>query len=96
MWIGRGKTESERIREATEERVRERIREGRKETNSEAEYRNLEGRHEKSGRGERGNRGSESGIGHRGSSCEAEPGREGKEKQRLSSQNPKLKRTKES
>ena len=52
--------------------------------------------HEKSGRRERGNRGSESGNGHRESSCEAEPGREGKEKQRLSSQNPKLKRTKES
>ena len=33
---------------------------------------------------------------HRESSCEAEPGREGKEEQRLSSQNPKLKRTKES
>ena len=46
--------------------------------------------------GERGNRGSESGIGRRESSCEAEPGREGKEKQRLSSQNPKLKQTKES
>ena len=33
---------------------------------------------------------------HRESSCKAEPGREGKEEQRLSSQNPKLKRTKES
>ena len=44
-----------------------------------AEYRNLEGRHEKSGRRERGNRGSESGGGHRESNCEAEPGREGKE-----------------
>ena len=33
---------------------------------------------------------------HRGSHCEAEPGREGKEEQRLSSQNPKRKRTKES
>ena len=32
---------------------------------------------------------------HRGSHCEAEAGREGKEAQRLSSQNPKLKRTKE-
>ena len=62
----------------------------------EAEYRNLEGRHEKSGRRERGNRGSESGDGHRESSCEADPGREGKDEQRLSSQNPKLKRTKES
>ena len=42
-----------------------------------------------------GNRGSESGDGHWESNCEAEPGREGKEEQRLSSQNPKLKRTKE-
>ena len=67
-----------------------------KENKQEAEYGNLEGRHEKSGRRERGNRGSESGIGHRGSRCEAKPGREGKEKQRQSSQNPKLKRTKES
>ena len=48
----------------------------------EAEYRNLEGRHEKSGRRERGNRGSESGDGHRESSCKAEPGREGKEEQK--------------
>ena len=78
------------------ERLWERSREEQKETNSEAEYRNLEGRHEKSGRRERGNRGSESGDGHWGSNCEAEPGREGKEEQRLSSQNPKLKRTKES
>ena len=61
----------------------------------EAEYENLEGRHEKSGWRERGNRGSESGGGHRESSCKAEPGREGKEEQRLSSQNPKLRRTKE-
>ena len=30
----------------------------------EAEYENLEGRHERSGWGERGNRGSESGAGH--------------------------------
>ena len=87
---------SESRRQAPVERLWERSREERKETNSEAEYRNLEGRHEKSGRRERGNRGSESGIEHRGSSCEAEPGREGKEKQRPSSQNPKLKRTKES
>ena len=36
------------------ERLWERSREERKETNSEAEYRNLEGRHEKSGRRERG------------------------------------------
>ena len=60
-----------------------------------AEYKNLGGRHEKSGRRERGDRGSESGDGHRESSCEAEPEREGKEEQRLSSQNPKLRRTKE-
>ena len=33
---------------------------------------------------------------HCGSHCEAETGRQGKEAQRLSSQNPKLKRTKES
>ena len=78
------------------ERLWERSREEQKETNSKAEYRNLEGRHEKSGRRERGNRGSESGDGHRESICEAEPGREGKEKQRPSSQSPKLKRTKES
>ena len=78
------------------ERLWERSREERKETNSEAKYKNLEGRHEKSGRRERGDRGSESGDGHRESNCEAEPGREGKEEQRLSSQNPKLRRTKES
>ena len=76
------------------ERLWERNREERKETNSKAEYRNLEGRHEKSGRRERGNRGSESGDGHQGSNCEAELRREGKEEQRLSSQNPKLRRTK--
>ena len=78
------------------ERLWERSREERKETNSEAKYKNLEGKHERSGRRERRNRGSESGDGHWGSNCEAEPGREGKEEQRLSSQNPKLKRTKES
>ena len=78
------------------ERLWERSGEERKETNSEAEYENLEGRHEKSGRRERGNRGSESGDGHRESNCEAEPGRAGKEEQRLSSRNPKLTRTKES
>ena len=70
------------MREAPEKRLWEQIREGRKETISEAEYKNLEGRHEKSGRRERGNRGSESGDGHRESSCEAEPGREGKEEQK--------------
>ena len=69
--------------------------EGRKEL-QQAEYRNLEGRHEKSGRRERGKPESESGKAHRGSRCAAKPGREGKEKQRLSSQNPKMKRTKES
>ena len=36
---------------------------------------------------------AETGTGE--SHCEADPGREGKEEQRLSSQNPKLKRTKE-
>ena len=77
------------------EQLWERSREERKETNSRAEYRNLEGRHEKSGWRERGDRGSESGDGHWESSCEAEPGREGKEEQRLSSQNPKLRWTKE-
>ena len=80
--IEREKPESESIREAPEEQLRERIREGRKETISKAEYRNLEGRHEKSGRRERGDRGSESGDGHRESSCKAEPGREGKEEQK--------------
>ena len=70
---------SENGREAPEEQLRERIREGQKETISRAEYRNLEGRHERSGRRERGNRGSESGDGHRGRNCESEPGR--KEKQ---------------
>ena len=77
------------------ERLWERSRKERKETNSKAEYRNQEGRHEKSGRREGGNQESESGNGHRKSHCEARPGREGKEEQRLSSQNPKLKRTKE-
>ena len=86
---------SENRREAPVEQLWERSREERKETNSRAKYRNLEGRHGKLGRRERGNRGSESGDGHRESSCEAEPGREGKEEQRLSSQNPKLRRTKE-
>ena len=70
---------SENGREAPVEQLWERSREERKETNSRAKYRNLEGRHGKLGRRERGNRGSESGDGHRESSCEAEPGREGKE-----------------
>ena len=87
---------SESGRQAPVERLWERSREERKETNSEAKYRNLDGRHERSGWRERGDRESESGDGHWGSNCEAEPGREGKEEQRLSSQNPKLKRTKES
>ena len=59
----------------------------------EAEYENLEGRHEKSGWRERGNRGSESGDGHWGSHCEAEPGRAERKKQRLSSELLKRKRT---
>ena len=42
------------------ERLRERSRAGRKETNSEAEYGNQERMHEKSGRKEWGNPGSES------------------------------------
>ena len=44
-----------------------------------AEYRNLEGRHERSGRRERGKRRSESGSAHGRSHCEADTGREGKE-----------------
>ena len=78
----REKPEGESKREAPEEQLRERIREGQKETISKAEYRNLERRHEKSGWRERGNRGSESGDGHRESNCKAEPGREGKEEQK--------------
>ena len=58
----------------------------------EAEYENLEGRHEKSGRGERGNRGSESGDGNCGSHCEAEAGIAERKKQRLSSEMLKRKR----
>ena len=61
------------------ERLWERSREEQKETNSGAKYKNLEGRHEKSGQRERGNRGSESGDGHRESSCEAEPGKTARE-----------------
>ena len=59
-----------------------------------AEYRNLEGRHEKSGRRERGDRGSESGDGNCGSHCEAEAGMAERKKQRLSSEMLKRKRTK--
>ena len=58
-----------------------------------AEYKNLEGRHERSGRGERGNRGSESGDGNCGSHCEAEAGMAERKKQRLSSEMLKRKRT---
>ena len=43
-------------KQAPEERLWERIREGRKETYSEAEYRNREGMHGKPGRRERGKR----------------------------------------
>ena len=69
-------------RSAPAERLWERSREERKETNSEAEYKNLEGRHEKSGRRERGNRRSESGGGEQGSRCEAELRENGKEEQK--------------
>ena len=61
-----------------------------------AEYENLEGRHERSGRRERGSRGSESGDGNCGSHCEAEAGMAERKKQRLSSEMLKRKRTKES
>ena len=57
-----------------------------------AEYENLEGRHERSGRRERGNRGSESGDGNCGSHCEAEAGMAERKKQRLSSEMLKRKR----
>ena len=66
-------------RESPVERLRERSREGRKETGSEAEYGNLEGRHERSGRRERGGRRSESGGGEQGSKREAELRENGKE-----------------
>ena len=58
-----------------------------------AEYENLEGRHERSGWRERGNRGSESGDGNCGSHCEAEAGMAERKKQRLSSEMLKRKRT---
>ena len=87
---------SESGKRAPEEQLWERIREGRKETNSEAEYRNREGRHGKPGWRERG-KPRERKRGRR--TAEATVRRrqedEGKEEQRLSSQNPKLKRTKE-
>ena len=73
---------SESRRQAPVEQLWERSREERKETNSEAEYKNLGGMHDRSGWRERGDRGSESGGGHRESSCEARPGREGKEEQK--------------
>ena len=69
-------------REAPVERLWERNWEGRKETNSRAEYENLDGKHERSGRRERGNRGSESGDGNCGSHCEAEAGRAERKKQK--------------
>ena len=50
------------------------VKQGRMKGNEqEAEYRNLEGRHERLCRGERGDRGSESGGGQRGNYCEVEP-----------------------
>ena len=60
-----------------------------------AEYENLEGRHERSGWRERGNRGSESGDGNCGSHCEAEAGMAERKKQRPSSEMLKRKQTKE-
>ena len=77
------------------EQLWERSREGRRETNSEAEYREPERRHGKPGRKEgrktwkrkrKGALWKPLGGGNR---------KKGKEEQRLSSQNPKLKRTKE-
>ena len=90
----RGRKEPER-RQAPEERLWERIREERKETNREAEYRNREGTHGKPGGAERGKpkerkqkrRTEEATVRRRQEE-------EGKEEQRLSSQNPKLKRPK--
>ena len=75
------------------ERLRERSRAGRKETIRKAEYENRERTHERSGGAERGNRGSESGIGNCGSHCEAEAGITERKKQRLSSEMLKRKRT---
>ena len=85
------------MRQAPVERLWERSREGRKETNSKAKYEEpgkkaRETRPERTGKTGEAKAETE----HRGSSCKAEPGRNGKEEQRLSSQNPKLKRTKES
>ena len=61
-----------------------------------AEYLKMEGKHGKPGGTEVEKPGSRKAERrHLKSSCEAERGRRGKEEQRLSSQNPKLKRTKE-
>ena len=69
---------------------------GTKGNEQKAEYRNRERRHGKPGREERGRPEKRKRKWRTGRSrCEAMPGREGKEEQRLSSQNPKLKRTKE-
>ena len=89
------KTGSESGRSALAEQLWERSEEGRKETNSEAEYRNREGTHGKPGGRERGEpkerkRGRRTEEATVGLSQEDE----GKEAQRLSSQNPKLKRPK--
>ena len=64
------------------EQLWERSREERKETNSEAEYENRERRHGKPGWKERGEPESESGRAHRGSRCEAKPGRAERKKQK--------------
>ena len=73
-----------------------RSREGRKETYGEAEYRNREGMHGKPGRKERG-RPRERKLERSTEEATVRRNREERErkKQRLSSQNPKLKRTKE-
>ena len=82
---------SENGREAPVEQLWERSREGRKETYSRAEYRNRERMHGKLGRRERGKRKKRK---RKTSTEEATVRRRreerGKEEQRLSSQNPKL------
>ena len=83
-------------KQALVEQLWERSEEGRKETNSKAEYlepgrKAWETRQDGTGKTE----GAKASAAHCGSHCEAEAGRKGKETQRLSSQNPKLKRTKE-
>ena len=79
------------------ERLWERSREERKETNSEAEYENREGSHGKPGRRERGKLRKRKRRGRTGEATVRRDREEsGKEEQRLSSQNPKLRRTKES